>query len=253
MASVLEHKTGQFATAQMTTATVAPHQHNVTAQDGASQDEPRLRRLSVTEYDQMIEVGIFGTNDRVELLEGVLIEMSPKSFLHAAANEDAADFFKALLGRKSIVRSQNPIRLDDFSEPEPDIVLLKPPKHKYYERHPTPDDVQMIMEIADSSLRKDRHLKNLSYAKAGIKQYLILNVKTREIEDYREPDADGYRFKKVYTAEESFQLVAFPKLDINVLDLLPPVKEADASTDKQPHATRTRSKQERTKQTRGLK
>ncbi|HEX8847713.1 MAG TPA: Uma2 family endonuclease [Pyrinomonadaceae bacterium] len=189
-----------------------------------SEWQPSLRLLTTSEYEQMIAVGIFNEDDRVELLEGVIVEMSPKSALHAALTEDANDYFKARLKDKAVVRSQNPILLSDLSEPEPDLVIVAPPKQNYYSQHPKSSDVLLIMEIAESSLRLDRNTKGRLYARAGIIQYLILNVNEMEIEDYREPSADGYRRKQTYKAGQSFNLVAFPSIKIEVSDLLPPAQ-----------------------------
>lgn len=180
------------------------------------------RLFSVEEYHKMIETGIINEDDRVELLDGRIIEMSPKSAAHAAVNEDVADIFKNRLKKKAVVRSQNPIILDDRSEPEPDIVIATPPKHKYYSQHPTPSDILLVMEISDATLSRDRQTKGAAYAECGIIQYLLLNLKKREIEDYREPSKDGYRSKQTYTAKQSFSLVAFPNVLIKVRDLLPP-------------------------------
>ncbi len=188
--------------------------------------QPSLRLLTTAEYEQMIAAGIFNEDDRVELLEGVIIEMSPKSALHAALTEEANDYFKNSLKARAVVRSQNPILLSDLSEPEPDIVIARPPKERYYSQHPEPPDVLLVMEIAESSIRLDRNAKSRLYAGAGIVQYLILNVNRMEIEDYREPSADGYRSKQTYTTGQSFDLVSFPGLTVKVSDLLPPAQKA---------------------------
>lgn len=177
------------------------------------------RLISVKEYDQMIEYGILTTEDKVELLNGVIIEKMPKGIKHAALNDLVGEIFREKLGSKIIVRNQNPIALDDFSEPEPDIVLVKPPREKYFEKHPTPEDVFLIVEISDSTLGRDRFAKGLAYARAGIRQYLILNVQDQTIEDYRQPNADGYQSKQTYRSGEAFNLVAFPEIEIKVDDL----------------------------------
>lgn len=181
-----------------------------------------LRLFTVTEYHKMIETGIINEDDRVELLYGRIIKMSPKSAAHASVNEDVADVFKSRLKKKAVVRSQNPIILDNLSEPEPDIAIVKPPKSKYYNQHPTSSDVLLVMEIADTTLSKDRKTKGVAYSECGIPQYLLLNLKKREIGDYREPTKEGYRSKQIYTAKESFNLVSFPNVLIKVCDLLLP-------------------------------
>ena len=179
------------------------------------------RLISVEEYDRMIEHGILTTEDKVELLNGVIIRKMPKGTKHVYFNEVMAEFFRRKLGENVDVRSQNPIVLDDFSEPEPDIVLAKPPRERYFEKHPTAQDILLIVEISDSTLGRDRFVKGLAYAKAGIQQYIVFNVQDQTIEDYRQPSADGYGAKQTYRSGEAFNLVAFPEIEIEIRDLLP--------------------------------
>jgi len=181
-------------------------------------------RLRVEDYEKMVDYGIFGEDEKIELWEGVLVTMSQKGIKHRNSTYLASTLFQEKFGRNIITQSQDPIRLEDFSEPEPDIVLAEAPLSKYATRHPTPKDIYLVMEIADTSVEKDRR-KAVSYARNGIRQYLLLNLNTNEIEDYREPSADGYRFKKTHDADASFNLVAFPEVEIKVADLLPPQSE----------------------------
>ena len=183
-----------------------------------------LYRLRVEDYDKMIENGIFDEDERIELWDGVLIKMSPKGTRHANTIRRIDRAIESILREKIVFSAQDPIRLDDFSEPEPDVALLIPPIEKYDFLHPTPKDIYLVSEVAESSIGKDRQ-KAFNYARNGIPQYLILNLNTNEIEDYREPSADGYRSKKTYTENESFNLVAFPDVEIKVSDLLPPQSE----------------------------
>jgi Uma2 family endonuclease len=178
-------------------------------------------RLHVEDYEKMIEHGIFGEDERIELWEGVLITMRPKGSKHANAVGRIDRSIKKKLGEQIVFSAQDPIRLDDYSEPEPDVALLAPPIENYDDRHPTPKDIFLVVEIADTSIEKDRR-KAGNYARNGICQYLLLNLNTDEIEDYREPAADGYRFKKIHDAAASFNLVAFPEVEIKVADLFPP-------------------------------
>lgn len=183
---------------------------------------PELRLFTVEEYERMAEMGILGRDERLELIDGVIIKMSPKGDPHCAATDRAARYFIRRMDDKVIVRNQNPIRLDDNSEPEPDIVLAIPEEKEYSARRPTLQEILLILEVADSTLYSDRRTKALLYAKAGIQQYCILNVKARELEDYREPGDEGYRSKQTFKAEQSFNLVAFPEVAIGVGELLPP-------------------------------
>ena len=175
--------------------------------------------LRVEDYEKMIEHGIFNDDDKVELWEGKLVAMSPKGTKHTVSTRKAFKLANTILGKKAEVISQDPIKLDDFSEPEPDLAIAK--IGEYLSSHPTPADLFLVMEVADTTVLRDR-TKAKNYARNGIQQYLILNLNTDEIEDYREPAEDGYRFKRTYTADESFNLVAFPDIEIKVSDLLPP-------------------------------
>ena len=184
-------------------------------------DEFPIHKISVKDYEKMIDIGIFDEDDRVELLDGVLIEMSPKKTRHTIVNYLVGEFFQDNFRRQTIIRLQEPIILDDFSEPEPDAVLAVPPLLKYLNSHPTADDILLVVEVSDTTVAKDRR-KAFNYARAGIVQYLLLNINTDELEDYREPAADGYRFKQTHDRAASFNLVAFPEVEIRVAELLPP-------------------------------
>lgn len=185
---------------------------------------PAPRRFTVAEYYKMAEMGVLSDDQRVELIEGEIIVMSPQGPKHAASGSRASDFLKRLLAEQAIVRVQCPIHLDDFSEPEPDIVVALPNEDYYSEYHPTPKEILMVMEVSYSTLAFDRARKSRIYAEAGIQQYCLLNVRNRELEDYRQPSKDGYRSKQTYTASEAFTLAAFPDLSIKVADLLPPLR-----------------------------
>lgn len=181
----------------------------------------KLRQITVEEYDLMIESGVFDENDQIELLNGVIIEKMPKGTKHATLNDIIATRLVQKLGEKVCVKNQNPIRLDEFSEPEPDIVLAELPFEKYFENHPLPTEIFLILEIADSTLGYDRNTKGLAYSRAGIRQYILLNVQEKTLEDYREPGADGFQSKQTLRAGQNFNLVAFPEISLSVNDFLP--------------------------------
>ena len=179
-----------------------------------------IHKLSVKDYEKMIDIGIFDGDDRVELLDGVIVEISPKKTGHANINDEIAEFLITAFAGRAVVRNQNPIVLDDFSEPEPDVVMAQPPRSRYADAHPTGKDVLLVVEVSDTTVVKDRG-KAFNYARAGIAQYLLFNVNTNEIEDYREPATDGYRFKQTHDRNAVFNLVAFPEVVIKVADLFP--------------------------------
>lgn len=182
---------------------------------------PKVRPLSVEIYDSMIEKGILTENDNIELLNGRIIEKMPKGTKHSSVTNYITKYFYRSFIDEAVIRVQDPIVLDDFSEPEPDLVLCKTPIEKYSSKHPSPADILLIIEVSDSTIYFDRNDKAMAYANAGIKQYLIVNVENNTIEDYRKPSEDGYQSKQTYETGERFSLVAFPEIEIAVEDFLP--------------------------------
>jgi hypothetical protein len=187
---------------------------------------PSLRLFTAEEYQRLAEIGLLDEDERVELIEGRIVQMPPKNVKHTTATRRANRYFTKLLGDRAIICVQDPILLNDFSEPEPDLVLAAPPDERYLEHHPMPKDIFLVLEIADSSLAYDRDVKCPLFAQYGIMQFCLLNVRDRELEDYRDPGPNGYRSKRTYTEDQSFNLVAFPKVLIKIKDLLPPAKAA---------------------------
>jgi Uma2 family endonuclease len=183
-----------------------------------------LRLFTADEYQKLADVGILGEDDRVELIEGRIVRMAAKNIKHAMATKRANRYFTRLLGDRAVVCVQDPILLNDYSEPEPDIVLAAPPEDRYFDHHPRPKEIYLVLEIADSSLPYDRDVKCPLFAYNKIVQFCLLNLQNRELEDYRQPSRNGYRSKQTYSEEEVFNLVAFPEVSIKVKDLLPPDK-----------------------------
>ena len=181
----------------------------------------KLRRITVEEYDTMIKNGVFDEDEQVELLNGVILEKMPKGPKHSAATDRATRVFYRNFGETVFIRNQNPIRLDEFSEPEPDIVLAIPKDDEYEDSHPTPAEIYLILEVSDSTLGYDRNTKGEAYARAGIRQYIVLNVEERLLEDYREPGADGFQSKQTYRSGQQFNLVAFPDVLLSADEFLP--------------------------------
>ncbi|MCY7346398.1 MAG: Uma2 family endonuclease [Pyrinomonadaceae bacterium] len=181
---------------------------------------PKMRLLSVEIYDSMIKNGILNENDNVELLNGAIIEKMPKGTRHTSANTFITRFFYRFLGEQAVIRVQDPIRLDEFSELEPDVVLARLPIERYSLKHPTPEDILLIIEVSDTTLYFDRHDKAAAYSRNGIEQYLIVNVENNTIEDYRKPGADGYQSKQTYEIGDKISLIHFPELEIAVEDFL---------------------------------
>jgi Uma2 family endonuclease len=179
-----------------------------------------LRLFTVDDYHQMGKTGILRPDDRVELIEGEVVEVTPIGRRHAACVARATDAFAVPLRGRSIIWVQNPIRLDDYSEPQPDVALLRPKPDFYASAHPTPADVLLIVEVADSSIEYDRRVKLPLYARAGIPEVWLALPEQDCLEVRCEPSADGYRVARTVRRGERLAPIAFPDLSLGVEDLL---------------------------------
>src|SRR5215210_9388020 len=150
--------------------------------------------ITVDEYERMGEAGIFRPDSRLELLEGEIYERSPIGSRHAACVSFLGNQLNRQLGDKMIVRTQDPVRLDDFSEPQPDIALVRWRDDFYRHAHPTPADVLLVIEVADSTVESDRSYKMPLYAKAGIPEAWLVNLPDGGIELYAGPADGAYQF-----------------------------------------------------------
>jgi Uma2 family endonuclease len=151
------------------------------------------RSSTVDEFERMGEAGIFHPDDRLELIEGEIVEMSPIGSPHAACVDALALLFSEIARRRFIVRVQSPIRLNDFSEPQPDVTLLRWRDDFYRGAHPTPADVLLVVEVADTTVETDRKVKVPLYARAGIPEAWIVNLPGERIEIYSDPEGKTYR------------------------------------------------------------
>jgi Uma2 family endonuclease len=148
---------------------------------------PSRHLISVEAFHRMGEAGILGPGDRVELIDGEIIDMSPIGVLHAALVARLASWFSQTLGRAAVVWCQNPLRLDDLSEPEPDIAILQPRADFYTTAHPGPADVLLVIEVSDTSLAYDLGRKVPLYARHGIPEVWVIDAATRRTRLFREP------------------------------------------------------------------
>lgn len=155
--------------------------------------ERRKRLFTVADYHRMAETGILGADERVELIEGEILQMSPIGSPHAACVDRFTRLLVRAAGDRAIVRVQNPVQLGDLSEPQPDLALLKPRPDFYAGAHPGPDDILLLVEVADSTLAYDRNRKLPLYARAGVPEVWIVDLDSRVIEAYRDPASQGYR------------------------------------------------------------
>jgi Uma2 family endonuclease len=156
-------------------------------------DAPRPHRLTVDDYQRMGRAGILPPHARVELIEGEIIDMAPIGTRHAGIVRQIARLLERAVGDAAIVSVQMPIRLDEWSEPQPDVTLLEPRADFYKAAHPTPADVMLVVEVADSSLPHDRDVKLALYARHHIAEVWLVDLQHDEITRYRQPHPDGYR------------------------------------------------------------
>jgi Uma2 family endonuclease len=148
---------------------------------------PSRHLISADAFHRMGETGILGPGDRVELIDGEIIDMSPIGVLHAALVARLASWFSQTLGRSAVVWCQNPLRLDDLSEPEPDIAILRPRADFYTTSHPGPADVLLVIEVSDTSLAYDLGTKVPLYARHGIPEVWVIEAATRLTRVFRDP------------------------------------------------------------------
>lgn len=180
---------------------------------------PTRHRFTVEEYDRMGKAGIFKDDDRVELIEGDIIEMAPIDWPHMnSVNEQTEIFVKALSGR-AIVSVQNGFIAALHSAPQPDIALLRP-EVRIKKAVPRPEDVLLIVEVANTTLSYDRRIKLPLYARAGIPEVWIANVSRDRLLVYRDPGPDGYRTELTLRGDETVSPLAFPDLVFTARQIL---------------------------------
>lgn len=164
-----------------------------------------LHRWTVKDYHRLIGAGILGVDDRVELLDGLVVEKSPISSRRAACVRRLHKLLGSLPGERSIISIHAPVTLDDTSEPEPDVVVLKWKDNFYADAHPQPADVLLLIEVADSTALKDKHQKVPRYAAAGIPECWLVNLEAGKLEKYTEPSEEGYKAIRIHHPGESVQ------------------------------------------------
>ena len=183
---------------------------------------PKTRKFTVAEYYRMAEVGILKPDERVELIEGEIIAMAPIGPQHADDVDEFIAVFAQYASGRFRIRIQNPLRMDDGTEPQPDAMLLRLRDGRYNRTHPTPADVLLVVEVADSSLEYDRQVKAHLYGRNNIPETWIKNLPEDCIERFTEPGPEGYAQHTVHRRGETLTLVSLPDLELAVEDLLPP-------------------------------
>lgn len=176
-----------------------------------------LAKWSVEEYHRMVEAGILHRRS-VELLAGEVVEMSPETPIHYTTAKRGAKYLEELLSGKADVRFNGPITLAD-SEPEPDIAVVRLPESAYNDRHPNPQDIFWIVEVAKTSLKKDLEIKAAIYATAAIKEYWVLDLSAKQMFVFRDPQ-EGKYVEEYIIGEGTITSLAFTDISVSVKRLL---------------------------------
>ena len=182
--------------------------------------QPRENCFTVDEYHQLVERGFLSEDSPVELIEGEVVKMSPIGSRHAGIVNRSSAYLHRVLRDIVVVSVQNPIRLNDFSEPQPDIALLRPRKDFYSTSHPKPTDVLVVIEVADESLGFDRTVKLPLYARARIPQVWLIDLQNDAIEIHSKPRSDGYQKNVRLKRGDSIAIPELADFSFKVEDLL---------------------------------
>jgi Uma2 family endonuclease len=184
-----------------------------------------LKYWTVQEYHHLSDLGILDSSERTELITGKIVLMTAKGTPHVIALQLIASSLQAQLNNIALIRAQDPIELDDFSEPEPDLAIVKGKILDYTDRHPSPSDVFLVVEVADSTLKKDCEVKDKLYARSNIADYWVIDVKNRQVHIFRTPTPSGYASHLILSESQTISPLAFPSIVIPISSILPPPAE----------------------------
>lgn len=179
----------------------------------------QMRRFTVEEYRRMAEAGILGEQDRVELLDGRIVEMTPIGERHAACVRRLVNLLAERARARAIIDVQNPVYLDLWSLPQPDLALLRP-RADFYTAHPEPEDILLVIEVADTSLRYDREMKFPAYARRGIPEAWLVDLEGARIEVHRAPGLEGYGTVDTVGHGEEIEPAALPGVSLGAGEVL---------------------------------
>lgn len=172
------------------------------------------RKFTVEQYQKMVESGIIAEGERVELIRGEIIQMAAIGRRHAASVNRLVRLFSQVIGDRAIISPQNPVQLDNNSEPQPDIALLHPRSDFYEAGHPQPQDIFLLVEVADTTVEADREIKIPLYAEPGIIEVWLVDINAQCVEVYRQPTPTGYQSIQKLHRGQTLAIQAF--LDINI-------------------------------------
>ncbi len=175
---------------------------------------------NLVEWQKIGEANIFPPESRLELINGEILEMTPIGSRHASHLKRINRLFSDFIDDSALIAVQDPVQLGDLSQPKPDFMLLRPSIDFYYENHPTANDVYLLIEIAESSLKYDRNLKLRLYALHKIPEYWLLNVNDSCLEVYRQPENGLYAEKTTLRAGDKITLSRLNQVNIKIADIL---------------------------------
>ena len=178
------------------------------------------RKLSVAEWDRIIASGALPEDDRVELIDGEILQMSPIGTRHAACVARLTTVFAPLVAQGVILWVQNPVVIADFDEPQPDVALLRPSEDAYARQRPTADDILLLVEVADTSLEYDHGIKVPRYAAGGVGEVWLVDLNAERVVTFREPRLDGYGVIRIAGAEDTLVPQALPDVPVPVTTIL---------------------------------
>jgi Uma2 family endonuclease len=182
---------------------------------------PRVRRFSVDEFEHMVRAGVFASDDRLELIEGEIVEMTPIGPPHQSIVDRLTMLMARRLGDRTIVRVQGPVGFVPLhSRPQPDLALLRPRDDYYATRVPGAREIFLLVEIMDTSAEYDRRRKAPLYARAGVRELWLVDIPAGVVDVLREPATEGYRDSRTYRRGETLALLAFPDVALRVDDVL---------------------------------
>ncbi|MFN3920302.1 MAG: Uma2 family endonuclease [Methylohalobius sp.] len=180
---------------------------------------PKRHKITVQEYERMGETGIFSEDERVELIEGEIIDMAPIGPKHASLVDELTYALAKQLPDNYRIRVQNPLRLSDTSEPQPDLVVVRQRSDRYAQSHPTPEDALLVIEVAETSTNYDRNVKIPLYARFGIPEVWLVDLSGAFIEVFRKPSPSGYQEISRHSQSERLRPLLVPEVGVEIKEL----------------------------------
>jgi Uma2 family endonuclease len=178
------------------------------------------KRFTVDEYYRMAEVGLLTEDDRVELIQGEIFQMAPIGSRHAACVKRLTELFVEQAKRRATVGVQDAVRLGQHTELQPDLTVSRRKANFYEDAHPTPEDVLLVVEVADTTVEHDRSVKLPLYATTGVPEAWLVDLNSRRVEVYRTPTPEGYSEIRILWSGDLLAPQAFPDIQISVDEVL---------------------------------